>query len=198
MQGSWIDDLEDAIAAAADNLVLFIQQTLATVGPRPFGAVAGDRWTQLEAWLAVRDDPQAWQETLQAWAQEVGPAAAAVLAVREATRLEGMLLRLGRWDGTPEDAPRAALDGARAVRARLTMKRLRRATQLAGRVERLAERAPAIVLPPLPPQAADFTATTLPALLSAGTSTPQAEATQAPAPEPEPEPEPEQEEVTAS
>jgi len=169
-RGAWLDDLEDAIAAAADNLVLFIVQTLDTVGPRPFGAVLGDRFTQLEAWLAVRDDPDAWRQTLESWAKEVGPAAAASIAVREATRLEGMLLRLGKWDGTPEDAPRAVADGALAVRTRLAFKRIRRATMMADRAERMAKRAPVMVLPPLPPRAHEFTATTLPMLLDSSSS----------------------------
>lgn len=166
VSGSWVDDLEDAIATAAADLVAFISQTLAVVGSRPLGMVEGDRWTQLEQWLAIRDDPQAWTQTIAQWAQEIGVGPAVVLAVREATRLEGMLLRLGRWDGTPDDAPRAALDGARAVRLHAMARRLGRATRLVDRAEALRARGPVMIQPPLPPQADDLTAGTLPSLLT--------------------------------
>ena len=89
--------LERTVKGAAKDFVRQFRAEQEAIGDRPFGWVKGTTLDQLEFYLSQRDDVLAWQQRVDEWAQSIGLDAAENLAMREITRLEGLLEARGGY-----------------------------------------------------------------------------------------------------
>lgn len=145
---SWVDRV---ISAASQNLLDVVERAIVVLGETAPGLPRGSRWEVLEQWIYMRRDPAVWTNLLMEWGRFIGPDAAALFAVREAHRLEGLLARAGGWDGEAETYPAAIERGVGVVGFREGVSAATEARRAAEGAQRLMNRPRVLVGPDVAP-----------------------------------------------
>lgn len=143
------DFLKRVVEAVAQDKAAAIRDLTRTSTAVPAGYDEATRWEQLESYLDnLRGKPDIWNLLVLYWGQPPStPAAALRHAVRENTRLETMLAKAGRWDGSEADWDRALADGAAATRGYWMSKRLRTAQVANDDLQKLLDKPPIRISP---------------------------------------------------
>jgi hypothetical protein len=143
------DFLRRVVEAVAQDKATAIRQLSKTSTAVPAGYDAATRWEQLESYLDnLRGKPEIWNLLILYWGQPPStPAAALRHAVKENTRLETMLAKAGRWDGSEADWSRALTDGAAAVRAYWMSRRTKVAQAANDDLQQIMDKPPIRISP---------------------------------------------------
>lgn len=134
---TYVEEFEADVESAFQALWADYLTAVEGMGDRPYGYVAGDRWQQAEQYLALRDDPMAWDAQIDEWAaSQGGRENAEMIAISEATRLEKLIAEMGGYD---------------AARVAVFARRLRQIEPAMQAARRIQDMPKATLLPPLAP-----------------------------------------------
>lgn len=135
---SYVKDLEAGARVLRRQMFDTVQRMRGVYGDRPMGTAEPSRWDRLEHYLALYQDPAAWQQMIDLRAQQVGRLRAIGEAIASDIQLGTLLDAAGGWQGV--QMHQAEARGRAALRAM-------------ERVTAWAELPPFTVRDPLPPQA---------------------------------------------
>lgn len=160
---SWVDRVVDT---ASQSLLDVVERAIDAFSDAAPGLPRGDRWEQLEAWVYLRGDAAAWSQLLTDWSRFIGPDAACLFALREASRLERMLANTGEWDGEEATLAAAIERGVQAVSMREGISALQESRKAALAAERLLQKPRILVGPmvPVPDVVEQITGAPMPAI----------------------------------
>lgn len=148
-----VDRYEEAVRAAVTSVLARVEQLQELLGPRELGVLSATALDRLEAYLAIRDDPQEWEAYIQRVVTVLAQASAGIeeqgglpsgaeylrgvaerIAIREATECERLIERRG---------------GYRAVQYQIAQRDAKEALQAYREAQRIREKPEIRILPPI-------------------------------------------------
>lgn len=97
MSNTFVDTVEEDIAALTETIVERVRELRVEIGSRPFGWRKGDRWDELDHYIRVRGSEVEWAGYIQKIMQISGLTEddACIVAMQEATNMERRLEQAG-------------------------------------------------------------------------------------------------------